>query len=269
MNIKIHFAYIVGILIAIIILLFSVNVGANEKFVGLFNFALTISSILLALVAIVYSFISNSTISKNLYGITDSANKISLVSDELEDTTNKLLTKMDEVPLLLKGMDKKVDDSIQIMKEIKTDKENVNLTSLNFGELPVESKESETNISWNNFLKSNSLSYLTFLFALSLSYKTKKPFDFESYIKNNHGDKDYLFGGKVIFNALGIIELTEKDNVWNVLSMNEYIFNNVREFTYELAKKLDADNQEKFKDIPYFKENSYTNEIKSLEDSYK
>ena len=63
---KAHFLYIVGILLAIIIILVTYKFGDNDKLIDYLKFGLTITSLFLALIAIIYSFISNSTISNNL-----------------------------------------------------------------------------------------------------------------------------------------------------------------------------------------------------------
>jgi hypothetical protein len=55
-NSKIHFFYIVGILLAIIIILLTNNLGANDKVLNYTTFAMAISSILLAIITIIYSF---------------------------------------------------------------------------------------------------------------------------------------------------------------------------------------------------------------------
>lgn len=269
MNLKVHFIYVTIILLSIIILLFTINVGANENLVGYFNFALTISSILLALIAIFYSFISNSTISKNLFSITKSAKKISNVSDELGNTTNLLISKMDEVPILLKGVDKKVEDSIHFMKELKREKEN----PLSFNSIPEmdedKIKVNEISDLWAKFLSKSSLSYLTFLYALSLSLNTRKPFNFDDYVKLIEGDEQYLLGGKVIFIAFGVISLVQKDNIWNVIGMNEYIRNNIKDSVYKFAKKMDEETKSSLGLLKNINDYSFMKDIKLVEDYFK
>jgi hypothetical protein len=179
------------------------------------------------------------------------------------------LNKLDEVPSLIKGMDRKVDDSIQFIKELKMEKENINVTSLKFEDIQTENKEDDKNELWEKFLNNNSLSYLLFLFALSLSFRTKKPFSFDEYIKLIKGDEQYLFGGKVIFTSLGIIVLAEKNKVWNVLTMNDFIIKNIRDVVYHVAKEMDKEIKNKYGDLPNFEENHFTPDIKIIEEYYK
>lgn len=61
---KIHFWYIIAILVAIIIFLIVNNFGNNIELVGYVSFAATIASIFLAVISIIYAFYSNSQLSQ-------------------------------------------------------------------------------------------------------------------------------------------------------------------------------------------------------------
>ena len=66
---KIHVFYILSILIAIIIILITVRWSEVPKLVDYITFALTVTSLALALLAIIYSMYSNTTLSETVSSI--------------------------------------------------------------------------------------------------------------------------------------------------------------------------------------------------------
>lgn len=77
--IKIHFIYVVFILVVIIIVLLSCRLSDNQSFVDIVSFAGTLTSIILSVLAIFITVLSNDSFSnlmEKIRGLTDSINPL-------------------------------------------------------------------------------------------------------------------------------------------------------------------------------------------------
>lgn len=267
MNQKIHFIYILSILIVVIIILSTVNFGSNQKIVEYFTFALTVSSLLLALIAIIFSFISNSTVSKNMYSITESARKISTETDRLHNSTQLIINKFDSIPTILAGVDKKVEDSLNIIQDMQN-AQGVSNVVINEMKTISNTPLSENGI--KTMLLKLSLSYLDFLYAITLSFKHKIPFDRTDHLDFTKNSDEYTFGGEIIFQALDLYQVKKNDrNIWNILDVNQYVVDNIEDAIYEQSKILDEERKKVFGNESNFDEDYWSNKTKAIENKYK
>jgi hypothetical protein len=108
---KIHFAYIVTILIAIIIALMTVQWGGIHDLVVYFGFALTLSSLVLALLAIVYSYFSNASFGQNISTLNAASQQMSQSAVELTAATEALRKRVDEIPGALEAMGVRMEET--------------------------------------------------------------------------------------------------------------------------------------------------------------
>lgn len=161
---KIHFLYIIGILIFIIICLFTFNFGNQDKLVDYISFALTITSLFLALISIIYAFYSNSSLSQTLVQLNDASKKVDKASSKLSLSTIALNQKIENIPIILNKLEGKLDNTHNLVNEVYLK-----------GIIPQ--KVSETDIPeeiFKKFFTYASPSGLVALYATSLSYKKKK-----------------------------------------------------------------------------------------------
>lgn len=107
---KTHIGYIGFILIIIIIVLITVQFSSVPNLSDRLNFGLTITSLVLAILAIAYAVHSNSSLIKNVAimneaasEITSSSQNLSTVVDNLTQNTNQIPTRLDSIESLLKN----------------------------------------------------------------------------------------------------------------------------------------------------------------------
>jgi ABC-type multidrug transport system fused ATPase/permease subunit len=98
---RLHFTYIISILTAIIVVLLTVRLADDEPVVAYISFALTISSLLLAVLAIVYGFISNASIAQSMgdlhqaaSSMRDSAASVMRLTRHMEEGFGSVTTKL-------------------------------------------------------------------------------------------------------------------------------------------------------------------------------
>jgi len=113
---RIHFAYIVGILVTVIILLLTVQLGGIRELVGYVTFALTVTSIFLAVLAIVHAFLSNASFLRNVQKLDDAAQGVEQSVVELTKTTTTLTGHLEGFPQLVAGMTASFASSVEPLK---------------------------------------------------------------------------------------------------------------------------------------------------------
>ena len=104
-NSRIHVTYIIAILIAVIICLVTIQWGNIPRLVELISFALTISSLVLAVLAIVAKLDSASNY------ISDSTKSLSTITEDLK-------RKFDRMPDLLETISKKTDTTQLLLSQL-------------------------------------------------------------------------------------------------------------------------------------------------------
>src|SRR5437762_1008348 len=114
-----HYLYIIGILIAILIVLLTVRLAASTDVVPYDSFGSNLTSLALALVAIVYAFLSNASLSQTLGSVNQASSVVNAAAQQLINSTTKLDQKIEGIPTLIAGVEKKVDQTVGMMEEIR------------------------------------------------------------------------------------------------------------------------------------------------------
>lgn len=167
---KINYLHLVYIIIIFVIILLAIWLVAPyvvcEESLMKFEFAATITSIVLALVSIVYSMHSGQGISENLGSMRNASEKIGNVGDKLETIQTSLQTEITHLTNLeqkMQTLHDKTDRTNQLINEMGQNK-NITSTSGNEGIFDYEN---------------SSVSGLIIIYACSLAYKNGKPFPAE------------------------------------------------------------------------------------------
>ncbi|MET3291834.1 UNVERIFIED_CONTAM: flagellar biosynthesis chaperone FliJ [Brevibacillus sp. OAP136] len=122
--------YIIAILICVIVSIFTIKLGDNQNVINYFGFAGTLISIILAVVALIYSFYQSSTYENSTSKLDNSANKIEEatlklesvsdikeVTSELQETYTQLNMKVHEIQNIIKTVDKGISEFAITVKE--------------------------------------------------------------------------------------------------------------------------------------------------------
>jgi hypothetical protein len=95
---ELHYRYWLGILIAIIIVLLTVNWGSNKALAELLSFGLALSSLVLAVIAIFQSLFSIAALNQVTGSIDQSASEVRTAVTDIRSATEGLLTRTQELP---------------------------------------------------------------------------------------------------------------------------------------------------------------------------
>lgn len=237
---RIHFAYILAIMLAAIIILVTVHWGGVSDLVSYISFALTLSSLILALIAIVYSFVSNGNLLRTLGSLDNVANSLSVSTDSLKSTTDELAQEVERIPPSFQKISGQINETQEILKNI----ESVSL-SASAGSMANQSPEDQTEIvSTESFLANCSLLGILIIHALYLAEKHKIPFDLEDFSKQTGVNFDYTQGFMVALNSARILNYTDRKGIIGSVDIRDDIGSGAAAAIKEAIAKLGSSNKE-------------------------
>ncbi len=168
---KLHSRYIITILTGISVGLFSVKWSSVSGLPEMINMALALSSLILAGLAIVYSFHTSGSLNKSLYKIEDSSESIKKTSINLQESNESLRKKVEHIPTSISSLKESVDQSRETMRQIPYSIKKHASDDLSRQEkLPKEFTKA--------YLKTSAIGTLDGLMIFKTAYESKKTIDF-------------------------------------------------------------------------------------------
>ncbi len=243
---KIHSFYILLILISAIVCLISIEWAKIPGLVDYITFALTLSSLILAVLAIIYSIHSNSSISISLIDISKSALDVTKASNEIMRSNDELKSELSHLPLAIKDVGERVGETKAIVEDIVLDKKRGLDINLEQDSSTIRGIGSDL---IDRFMKNSSISGMEALYAVVLSNKTNTSLEFEELFTDTDrfsGSDDYFFAYAHCAASLGFYSYKyDGQGRMIVNNVNEYLLNNIDKLVEE---KLVDSSEELFKD---------------------
>lgn len=241
-NFKIHFWYIIGIAISIIIILLTKQLATIEGLVDYLNFGLTLSALFLALISIIYAIVTNTNFSSQVTILNDSARIISESSSILEEVTHSIEDKIECIPSMITDVSNRIDRG---HKEIKDALQYQNIIKDESKPTPSTEDDSHT-IKTMDVINSLSLNGLFTVYTCKLSADKKIPFDGKIlWPKIKYLSYEYAYGSLMGLSACKLIRYTANEGIFNVLSVHSEISNlNLAEIIEKRVKKTFSEMEE-------------------------
>lgn len=226
---QIHFFYVTLILISAIVIIATKNWTKLQGFTDYLNVAATITSLVLGILAIIYSFVSNGSQSQFLGSIEASSANIasigaelkSIVSDaqKIQNAGQQRNEEMHELITSLRnavdGLSNKTSEIANTVESLPTKFSEIN-DALNKNISPQAGDP--TPISWDKqkieeFLGSWSPLSLCGLKALAIAHATDAYINLSKLFHSNNGfnDYEYILGYLLCADASGLLSLKHKD----------------------------------------------------------
>jgi predicted PurR-regulated permease PerM len=114
---KIHAFYIIGILLSIIVVLLTNNSSGIPNLGEKISFALTLASLILAVLAIGYAVYSNATISQTTSILNDASRNISNTATDISKAAQDLVLRVEEIPTRLDSVEGKVVETNVLLRQ--------------------------------------------------------------------------------------------------------------------------------------------------------
>lgn len=289
-NTLLHYKYWLLILGLLLILVATDRWTGQENFTDYLTNIATMVSLVLGLVAIFYSFTSNSSLSQSLGNISTVSKDVLESKDEIA----KFLAHA--IDLEKSGADnaqalKEVSDSVEqniasLKSALESVTEKTQLIHDSLGTLPgkfdqLESLIAEADSSKkqaNNggreaisdqsaieFMKGSSLNGLVLLYSVVLAYSNGKSFSLDEYSSKASLNIDYAYGYFIAMGAYGLIARTavkEQVKTFAITSIHPKLISNAREILVEMLER----DYKKNKGDTYSR---YLNKMQLLEAMYK
>lgn len=211
------YRYIIGILVWTIVGVFTFHYGGKDsEIVSYIGFAGTVSSIILALLTIIYSYYQNSAA---ISGV----RKIKKTSEEIVGTAERF----NEVFNKFELAQKEIAASLTCVNDIKDDVSRgmANLSEKLSGMVPIQDSKDDSSVIITKEMISNSFQFISSwgLQALKICIcESKKPSNktlakiMEEFTQKTDGINlyNYYWGFIVAYNCSGLIKITMNDNIF-------------------------------------------------------
>lgn len=212
---RVHFFYIVGILLAIIVLTATLKLGAIEGLVGFITFGLALASLLLSLLAIVYAYISGNTLSQNLGMLSQASQAISDSSSNLLLSSSDLEARIAAIPPLIGEVGERVSATQKMIEGLQ----NLPLIEEQAAEPP---KFDVSSIAAKIASRSSNYGMIT-MYSLARAYSSSAGFNYielgENFIGRS-GDR-YFSGWSMALDAAQFVRIRTNKEIWTLRSFSE------------------------------------------------
>lgn len=235
-DVRVHFIYVAGILVSIIIFLLTWKFADNTNLNNYVSFAATITSLFLGLVAIIYSIVSNSVQSQFISKTSQLSQDLKNASTEIARKTKKIVSKFNEIPALIGKVEAKVSSTHDLISELKSPPE----TEAKPGTAGASKQSAISHAATGDparFVRYCSDTGLFFCYAAHISFKSKKAFNLNAlaeYIEMS--SSDYIFGYLVAVTAVGYLNHTHNNGIYTITEFEEKL---VSEIEKEITKRLE------------------------------
>lgn len=187
--------YIIAILVSILVASLSVKVADSKDLSDKLSFAVALASLLLAIIAIIQAFISNSSLSQTLGNMAGTAERVENASREISTASAALMNAVSNIPEGLAQVVDRVEKTHLSVEEMMSA----------FRTSPADREKEQVlrpSTDAQTILKHSTVGVLISLYAANRSYLSKKPLVIRDIYKTNG-----TFGDGVLaaFRSIGLI----------------------------------------------------------------
>jgi hypothetical protein len=227
---KIHACYILGILLAIIVILVTVQWSGIPNLAEKISFALTLASLILAALAIGYAVYSNSSLSQTISTLNNVSTNVSNTAKGIAQAATDLAQKIETIPSKLESMEGKVDQTNILIQQYSEKNALLQQVPEKTDDHPkTEEEKQAVNEIIDLFLSNCSINGLLILHACSISHSKKLSFNLEQLFSGfKFIQVPYAQGFLVAASSAGLLNFTLSKGIWNILSINEKLDKGIR-----------------------------------------
>ena len=220
---KIHFGYIVSILVAIIIVLLTVKWSDIPTLADHLNFALGITSLVLAIVAIVYAFFANNSFNVTVSKLESAATNIKDETSDLEKAVHGLELQLKDIPDKLLSLEGQVSKTHALVEaSSQQPKPQIAAQQLN-----ISAEEFGNNVI-DRFLSFSSWNGLKVMYLCFLACQKQKEFDLKEWTALDPTiSYDYAFGYFIAASSAGFFEHAVHDAKFRITTMPQSVANKI------------------------------------------
>ncbi|MBI5774593.1 MAG: hypothetical protein HZA89_12725 [Verrucomicrobia bacterium] len=221
---KIHFGYIISILVVIIIALLTVKWSDIPALAEHLNFALGITSLVLAVVAIVYAFFANNSFNVTVSKLESAATTIKDETGDLERAVHGLELQLKDIPDKLLSLEGQVSKTHALV-EASSQQPKSQITV----QKPDVSVEEFANNVVDRFLNVSSWNGLKVMYLCCLACEKQKEFDLKEWTTMDQSiSYDYAYGFLIAASSAGFFDHVMQDTKVRVTAMPQPVAHKIR-----------------------------------------
>jgi signal transduction histidine kinase len=224
---ELHFAYGISYLVLIIIALIAFALFDVPNLVDKIAFALTMTSLVLAIVAIVYTFITASKQESQLGKLIETNNSISQASRDIGNVASSLLGQVTAIPDHIQKLTEKIDRLSE--REVKVISE----------ESSVEPSDSPTEAQFHRFLVSLPFGAMMILYAFFVAQRKDKVLTERSMSNWQKLPFNFTLGFLSGTDAAGFIKFSVHKNEIIPISCAKVVVDHLRDGLNRIIKVVD------------------------------
>lgn len=205
-----NFSYIVGILVIASITLMTVCWGQVPKLVELFTFGLTLTSLFLSLVAIIFMIVSSQGLSHGTASLRDAADDIDVATSTLGEAAEKLQREFGCLPERLESLETNFGQRFGKLEGM-----------LAAGGTPADDSDvassEKLEVLLDRVKDVSSISGALLMYICQVAHRTGKPFDLAKIGEiAATAQEQYAHGYLVASTATGLFDAVVNDGLWNI-----------------------------------------------------
>lgn len=217
---RMHMSYVIFMLSVVILVLVAVEWATIPNLAEIITFGLTVTSLVLAVLAIVYAYVSNASNADTISRLSTAAADVVRSADEVREATARLGQSVETLPVMISDVGERIDRASTAFKEATTQQ---TLPMPADAKAPRSAEDHA-----KRFLSVASISGSMLLLACKKAVTTKKPMSLHDLsTKADLGDVQYLFGFLVASSGAGIVDWDGKIDAITVKALDEHISNNI------------------------------------------
>ena len=231
-NAKIHVGYIIAILISIIVVLVTVKWTRIPTLANYLNFALGVTSLVLAVVAIIYAFFTNSSFHVTVSKIESAASSVQSETAKLERAVEGLNTQLTAIPDALRSVEGKVAATHELLQSSAQQPK---------AQSPQADGDKIKEFSWqvmDYFVGVSSWNGIKVLYLCLLACEKQKEFDLKDWAAGDSLTSfEYAYGYIVATSSSGFFDHLMTDTKVKVTMMISAFADRIR---LEYPKRIEA-----------------------------
>ena len=233
-TIKIHFGYVVSILVAIIIVLLTKKWAEIPNLANYLNFALGVASLVLAVVAIVYAFFANNSFNVTVSKLESAATTIKDETGDLEKAVHGLELQLKDIPAKLLSLEGQVSKTHALV-EASSQQPKAEAVQQN-PNIPVEQFANQV---IERFLVVSSWNGLKVMYLCLRACEKQKEFDLREWTTLDQTiSYDYAYGYLIAASSASFFDHTMQDSRVRITSMPKPVADKIWPILEARAKAL-------------------------------
>lgn len=224
----IHYKYWIGILLGILVLVMSTIWSSNSNLLNFFSFASAISSLILAVLAILITTQSNSSVTNSLSSIASSASRVEDAASRLDSTNAIIGGKLDEIPTALGVMADKLEKAQESWGVHQPD-------VVKATEAISKDVKPGVNLTVSKIIEGSPPGGLIALYAAARGFDSKKTFNPSAFM--TLGPDAFVRGYIRALDATGLIKVAYKNSTFEIKNMGDFKANDLNDILNKLLLK--------------------------------